>query len=304
MQVELGVVSSVVKAYALLRSGDVQLAAAQEVLAVRDEELRIVGERSKVGSVGTNEVAQAEVARSAAVATLSDVRRNRAQAEHLLGFLVGQADLVMAPVKTLQAVPAPPAAGLPSDLLRCRPDVLAAEQALIAANARIGYAKAAYFPSFSLTGAVGEESKQFSSLFGSGKETSLLGLNVSVPLFDFGRTGARVDGAVAVQHQAAANYEKAILTACREVRDALTDVRETMASMQAALRREKAAREAFRVATANRDQGQIDPMDFLVARRTLAESQVAVARIRLERLGAQVDLIKSLGGARVETAAK
>jgi multidrug efflux system outer membrane protein len=302
-QVELGVVSSVVKAYALVRSADVQQASAAEILAVRDEELRIIQQRSKVGSAGANEIAQAEVARSAAVSALSDARRSRAQAEHLLGFLVGVPDLVLASqVATPGATPPPPAAGLPADLLRRRPDVVSAEQALVAANARIGYAKAAYFPSFSLTGAVGAESKEFSSVFGQGNGTSLLGLNMSVPILDFGRTAAHVDAAVAAQHQAAAAYEKAVLTAFREVRDALSDVRETMASMQAALRREKAAREAFRIAEARRQQGQLDPMEFLAARRQLAESQVAVSRVRLDRLGAQVDLVKALGGARPDVA--
>jgi multidrug efflux system outer membrane protein len=196
------------------------------------------------------------------------------------------------------ATPPPPATGLPADLLRRRPDVVAAEQALVAANARIGYAKAAYFPSFSLTGAVGAESKEFTSVFGQGNGTSLLGLNMSVPIFDFGRTTAKVDAAIAAQHLAAAAYEKAVLNAFREVRDALTDVRETMASAQAAARREKAAREAFRIAQERRKQGQLDPLEFLSARRLLAESQVAVARVRLDRLGAQVDLVKALGGAR------
>jgi len=298
-QVELGVVSSVVKAYALVRSADVQQASAQELLAVRDEELRIIQQRTQVGAAGANEIAQAEVVRSAAVSALSDARRSRAQAEHLLGFLVGTPDLVLKTQLTAQGTtPPPPATGLPAELLRRRPDVVAAEQALIAANARIGYAKAAYFPTFSLTGAVGAESKEFTSVFGQGNGTSLLGLNMSVPIFDFGRTTAKVDLAIAAQHQAAASYEKAVLNAFREVRDALSDVRETTASAQAAARREQAAREAFRIAQERRKQGQLDPLEFLAARRLLAESQVAVARVRLDRLGAQVDLVKALGGAR------
>jgi len=298
-QVELGVVSSVVKAYALVRSADVQQASAQELLAVRDEELRIIQQRTQVGAAGANEIAQAEVVRSAAVSALSDARRSRAQAEHLLGFLVGTPDLVLKTQLTAQGTtPPPPATGLPAELLRRRPDVVAAEQALIAANARIGYAKAAYFPTFSLTGAVGAESKEFTSVFGQGNGTSLLGLNMSVPIFDFGRTTAKVDLAIAAQHQAAASYEKAVLNAFREVRDALSDVRETTASAQAAARREQAARDAFRIAQERRKQGQLDPLEFLAARRLLAESQVAVARVRLDRLGAQVDLVKALGGAR------
>jgi len=184
-------------------------------------------------------------------------------------------------------------------LVARRPDVRAAEQALVAANARIGYVKAARFPTFTLTGAIGTESKAFAGLFEADTATSTLGLELRYPLLDYGRGAARVEAAVAAQHQAAATYEKVALNAFREVRDALADVRETAAAAAAAARREQAAREAFRVASARRAQGQADPLEFQQARRTLAESQVAVARVRLDRLGAQVDLIKALGGAEV-----
>lgn len=305
LQVELGVVSSVVKAYSLVRSSEVQLAAAESVRAVRQEEARIVAERLAVGAAGANEEAQAQVALSAAVSAVSDARRSRSQAEHLLGFLIGQPDLVLKSAPAAAKIsPPPPAVGLPSDLLRRRPDVVSAEQALIAANARIGYAKAAYFPTFSLTGALGTESREFTTLFGAGNGTSSAGLNMSIPLLDFGRTSARVDQAVAAQRQAAAAYEKAVLTAFREVRDALADVRETMVAMQAAERREKSAREAFRIAEERQRQGQLSPAEFLIARRLLAESQAAVARVRLDRIGAQVDLVKALGGARPDQVAQ
>jgi len=190
--------------------------------------------------------------------------------------------------------------GLPSDLLRRRPDVFVAEQNLITANATIGYVKAAYFPTFSLTGALGNESRELTGLFSSGTSTSSVGLGLNVPLFDYGRTAARVDGAVAAQHQAATLYEKTVLNAFREVRDALVDVRETLAATQAAERRESSAKEAFRVAVARQKLGQISPVEFLTARRLLAESQASVARVRFDRLGAQVDLIKALGGAPVD----
>jgi multidrug efflux system outer membrane protein len=190
--------------------------------------------------------------------------------------------------------------GLPSDLLRRRPDVFVAEQNLITANATIGYVKAAYFPTFSLTGALGNESRELNGLFSSGTSTSSVGLGLNIPLLDFGRTTARVEGAVAARNQAATLYEKTVLNAFREVRDALVDVRETLAAAQAAERRESSAQEAFRVAQARQKQGQISPMEFLAARRSLAESQASVARVRFDRLGAQVDLIKALGGAPVD----
>jgi multidrug efflux system outer membrane protein len=303
-QVELAVAASVVRAYALAQSAAVQQRSAEELVAIRTEERRIVGARFAVGSANASDRAQAEVNVAAAVATLSDARRVRANAEHLLGFLVGRPDLVLPTAGAVALVPPPPAAGLPVDLLRRRPDVLAAEQALVAANARIGYVKATYLPSFTLTGALGSESRDLAQLFTAASATSSLGVDLRAPVFDFGRGAARVEGAVALQHQAAATYEKAVLTAFREVRDALSDVRETIESARAAELREASAQEAFRVAEVRQAAGQLPLSEHLLARRLLAESTAAVARVRHDRIGAQVDLIKALGGARVEVPAK
>ena len=303
-QVELAVAASVVRAYALAQSAAVQQRSAEELVAIRTEERRIVGARFAVGSANASDRAQAEVNVAAAVATLSDARRVRANAEHLLGFLVGRPDLVLPTAGSVALVPPPPAAGLPVDLLRRRPDVLAAEQALVAANARIGYVKATYLPSFTLTGALGSESRDLAQLFTAASATSSLGVDLRAPVFDFGRGAARVEGAVALQHQAAATYEKAVLTAFREVRDALSDVRETIESARAAELREASAQEAFRVAEVRQAAGQLPLAEHLLARRLLAESTAAVARVRHDRIGAQVDLIKALGGARVEVPAK
>ena len=301
MQVELAITSSVVRTYAVLRSADVQWQAAQEIQRIRQEEQRVIEEKFKVGSASATDRAQAEINLAAAISALSDAARSRAMAEHQLGFLIGQPNYTLSEnFATPLVLPPPPAAGLPSDLLRRRPDVIVAEQNLITANANIGYVKANYFPTFTLTGALGSESRELSSLFSSGTSTSSVGLGLNVPLFDFGRTAARVEGAVAAQHQAATLYEKTVLNAFREVRDALVDVRETLAAAQAAERRENSAKEVFRVAEARQKQGQISPTEFLTARRLLAESQAAVAKVRFDRFGAQVDLIKALGGAPVD----
>ncbi|MBM3868651.1 MAG: efflux transporter outer membrane subunit [Verrucomicrobia bacterium] len=297
--VGLAVGAAVVRAYAGLRAAEVRAAAAAEIVAAREAEAALVARRAGVGAAGPAEVAAAEVARAEAVARRAWARRIRAQAEHLLGALTGQPALVIAPRSgDALRVPAPVAAGLPSDLLRRRPDVLAAEQALVAANARIGFVKAARFPTFSLTGALGTESPDLESLFGPRNSTSALGLGMQVPLFDAGRGAARVDAATAARDQAAAAYERAVLNAFREVRDALVDVRETAAAARAAERRAHAAREAFRVAEARQQAGQAGPAELLVARREQAESLAAVAEVRLERITAQVDLIRALGGAR------
>ena len=127
---------------------------------------------------------------------------------------------------------------------------------------------------------------------------------MQLPVFDAGRGAARVDAAVALRNQAAAAYEQAALNAFREVRDALVAVRETAAAAKAAESRARAAREAFRVAEARQGDGQAGPSELLVARRDQAESLAAVAEVRLERIGAQVDLIRALGGARPDEPAK
>jgi multidrug efflux system outer membrane protein len=303
--VGLAVGAAVVRAYAQLRAAEIRAAAATEILAAREAEVVLIARRVSVGAAGPAEVAAAEVFRAESVARRSAARRARAQAEHLLGALTGQPALVIAP-RTGDAlrVPAPVAAGLPSDLLRHRPDVLAAEQALVAANARIGFVKASRFPTFSLTAALGTESPELESLFGPRNSTSALGLGMQLPIFDAGRGAARVDAVVAVRNQAAAAYEQSVLNAFREVRDALVDVRETAAAASAAERRARAARDAFRVAEARQGAGQAGPSELLVARRDQAESLAAVAEVRLERIAAQVDLIRALGGARPDEPAK
>lgn len=297
-QVRLGLAVAVVRTYSALRTADASAAAAETLVAAREEGLRLARRRTDLGVAVPAEAARAEVALAAAVAGLAEARRTRAQAEHLLGFLTAEPALVVP--RDARPLPSPPlpAAGLPSDLLSRRPDVRAAEQALIAANARIGFAKAARYPSFTLTGALGTESRTFGGLFQSETATSDLGLDLRAPLFDAGRLAARVDAAIAAQHQAVAAYEGAARNAFREVRDALAEVRETALAAEAADRRETAAAEVLRVAAARGAAGQAPPTELLEARRAQAESQLAVARVRQERLEAQLALIRSLGGSR------
>ncbi len=297
-QVRLGLAVAVVRTYSTLRTADASAAAAETLVAAREEGLRLARRRTDLGVAVPAEAARAEVALAAAVAGLAEARRTRAQAEHFLGFLTAEPALVVP--RDARPLPSPPlpAAGLPSDLLSRRPDVRAAEQALIAANARIGFTKAARYPSFTLTGALGTESRTFGGLFQSETATSDLGLDLRAPLFDAGRLAARVDAAIAAQHQAVAAYEGAARNAFREVRDALAEVRETALAAEAADRRETAAAEVLRVAAARGAAGQAPPTELLEARRAQAESQLAVARVRQERLEAQLALIRSLGGSR------
>jgi multidrug efflux system outer membrane protein len=280
-----------------------QVESAKQIVAIRAEETRIITERIKAGVGTPSEKAQAEVVQATAVSALSDLRRARANAEHLLGALVSQPDLVVAvKSKAMPMKAIAPAVGLPSDLLQYRPDVLAAEQALISANALIGYNKAFFFPSFTLTGLGGVESRQLNTLFSPGNDTSVAGLGVTVPLLDWGRTQAHVDAAVGVRNEAAANYNRTILTAFREVRDALSGLNELGISTTAAKQRLASAQEALRIEKARLSRGEVNPLSELVARRTVAESQIALTQILLQQLGAEVDLVQALGGARPDVA--
>lgn len=303
--VELGVGSAVVRAYALLRAADVQVAAADEILAVRVAEGDWLARRARLGAASPAEVAAAEVARAEAVARRADLRRARAAAEHLLGQLTARPALVVTPrPEAAWRSPEAVAPGLPSELLSRRPDVVAAEQALVAANARIGFMQATRLPTFSLTGSLGTESRELEALFGPGNTAGSIGLGATVPVLDFGRGAARVEGAVAQRQQAAAAYEQAVLNAFREVRDALVDVRETTAAAKSAAQMAAASEESLRIARARQAVGQDGPDELLRARRLHAEARAAVAGVRAARIAAQVDLIRVLGGARPDEPAK
>ncbi|MFN5805787.1 MAG: TolC family protein, partial [Opitutia bacterium] len=199
-------------------------------MAVRTEEAGLVKRRVAVGSAGPAEVAAAEEALASAVAARADVRRRRAQAESLIGFLSGTPALTLPPRASPLRAPAVPAAGLPAAVLARRPDVRAAEQALVAATAQVGLQVASRLPTFNLTGAFGTESRELSEMFSGPTPTRSLGVDFAFPLLDWGGGAARVAAAEAGVKAAAAEYERAAFQALREVRDALADVRESGAA--------------------------------------------------------------------------
>jgi len=193
-------------------------------------------------------------------------------------------------------VPPPPPAGLPSALIERRPDIRQAEQALVSANAQIGVAKAAMFPTISLTGADGWESKALSSLFQGTSAVWSLGFALALPIFDWGRYEARTDAAIARQHQAVASYQKSIETGFREVADALTNAQLTTAAEEDYQARVEAARKTLRLAKLRYESGYSAYLEVLDAQRTANDAELAFVRNRQARLSASVDLMKALGG--------
>src|SRR5690606_22162362 len=223
--------------------------------------------------------------------------RQRSLVERQLAQLTGRLDLDV-PAGELFALPVPPVppAGLPSALLERRPDVRAAEQTLVPANAQIGVARAALFPTITLTAALGSQSAEFSKLLSSGAGIWSLGFGLALPLFDAGRREARVDQADARRVQAVATYQRAIETAFREVSDALVSIEQARASEAELGERLQAARNALELSTLRYESGYSPFLEVLDAQRTANEAELAFVRNRQARLAFSVDLMRALGG--------
>lgn len=303
--VRLSLAAMVSNAYLALRSLDAQLAAVNRSTETRQETLRVAKLRIEAGLSSPLEQYQAETGLATTQAQQASLRQQRAATESLLGLLTGEPGLQLA-AGTLETLPSPPIppAGLPSDLLAARPDIRQAEATLIAANARIGVAKAAYFPKLSITGILGSESRDLSDLFRDGASIWSTGLGLSLPLFDFGRTSARVDQATGQQQQAVANYRKIIQTAFKEVSDALVGLRETGEAENAQTMRRDAARKALDIAQKRYTAGSVGYLELLDTQRTANDAEVAWLSTRQNRLTASVDVFKVLGGGWQQPAAQ
>ena len=293
---------------------------AERTLATREQSLQLTKLRFDNGASSALDMRQAESLAASARATRAQQQRLRAQDFNLLTLLVGQPlpeRLVPAlPQVTAAAAPrslseptpavqpaaelpgfAPVPAGLPSDLLLRRPDVRAAEQQLIAANANIGAARANFFPRITLTGSFGRSSGDLDGLFGSGGSRAWsFAPAVSLPIFDMGRNQASLDAAKAARDAAVAQYEKAVQTAFREVADALAG-RATLGEQLAALQAQaEAERDRFRLADLRYRNGIATYLDLLDSQRSLFSVEQALAQTQLAQRANEVQLYKALGG--------
>ena len=193
-------------------------------------------------------------------------------------------------------------AGLPSDLLTLRPDIRQAEQQLLAANANIGAARAAFFPKISLTASAGSASSNLSGLFDSGTYGWTLAPQLFLPLFDAGRNQAGLEVSKATRDIAVAQYEKAIQTAFREVADALAGRATLGVQLKAQQAQTTAEAARFKLSDLRYQNGISSQLDLLDAQRALFAAQQAVVQTRLQQLQNQVTLYKTLGGGWKEAA--
>jgi len=225
------------------------------------------------------------------------LRRQRAQLEHAIATLTGTAAPAFSLPPDLK-IPTPPVIplGVPSDLLERRPDVAAAERAVAVANAQIGVASPAFFPSVTLGAGYGFESRALSSLFESPSIIWSLGVALLQPLFDAGRIQANVDFTNAGYAVTVANYRRVVLTAMQEVQDGITGIDALASASAQAAKAIASATRALDLATARYEGGIAGYLEIIVAQQALLNNERLSAQLLGQRLLASVFLVKALGG--------
>lgn len=296
--VVLQLVSGVAEAYFNLLQFDAQLDIAKRTLQSWEESVRIAQARLKQGMTSRLDTDQFEAERANAAARAAELERHMVQAENQLSVLLGRKPFAIPRGKPLteQLVPPEVPAGLPSELLQRRPDLLQAEEALHAAIARIGAAKAERFPKITLTGLLGVAHPQLSQLFTDPSAFGVAGAGIIGPLLNSQVLGFQQEAIEAQARQAAAQYEQTVLTAFREVEDALIAVRTARTQSDAQLQQVTALQSALRLAELRYKGGLANYLDVLVARRNLFEAELALTGTRRLHLVSVVQLYKALGG--------
>lgn len=297
---QISLVASVANAWLTLQADRALLKLTEETLQNYESNYDLIKRSNEVGVASSLDLAQARTAVEGARVSQATYKRQVAQDINLLTLLLGKE--VPANAKNvkdnnfdMQYVKEIPA-GLPSDLIQNRPDIIAAEHQLMAANANIGAARAAFFPSISLTSNVGTMSTNFSNLFSDHQGSWLFQPTINLPIFTAGRLKGNLDYAKIQKDVNIANYEKTIQTAFREVADGLA-ARETYQEQVVAQSNFVAANQTYYDLANQRYQAGIDNyISLLDAQRQLFSSQQDLINVRLAQLTSEVNLYKALGG--------
>jgi multidrug efflux system outer membrane protein len=299
----LSLVASVATSYINLRDLDQQLDIAKTTTASRAESVQVFTARFKGGDVSQMELAQSQSEYEASLATIPQLETQIAQQEDALSILLGRnpGDIIRGRAISDLAMPAVPA-GLPSDLLERRPDLLQAEQNLVAANALIGAARALYFPSISLTGLFGSASGEFSKLFTGPARIWAFAGSVTMPIFTAGSISGQVRQAEAQQQQALFQYQQAIQSAFQEVDDALISVQKSREQLVIQQRQVDALRTYARLARLRFEGGYTSYIEVLDAERSLFNAQLSYTQTNGVVFNSLVALYKAMGGGWIVTA--
>ena len=293
----LSLVTSVATNYIELRGLDEQLAVSRQTLDTYGESLKLFNLQFRYGQISQMNVAQAQSQYETAAAQIPQIESQIGQVETALSILVGRNPGPIARGKTIAELKQPPVPeGLPSQLLERRPDLMQAEQQLIAANAEIGAAKALYFPTISLTGALGSASPDLSKLFtGPARVWSYAGQAIG-PIFTFGAVSGQVAQAEGGHQAALYNYGLAIQNAFGDVDNALIANQKLQDQFAAQGRLVAALRDYERLATLQYKGGYTSYTTVLQAQQSLFPAELALANLRAQVVASSVNIYKAMGG--------
>jgi multidrug efflux system outer membrane protein len=291
-------VGDIASTYFYLRELDLELEIARRTVKVNEETVVYYSRRLQGGVSNRLELDQAKANRAITAASIPDIERQVAVAENALSVLLGRPPAAITRGKALTDRDVPPAvpAGLPAQLLERRPDVRQAEQLLVAANANIGAARALYFPTIRLTGSAGSVSSAMNDFLSGDSLVWSLGAGLFQPLFNGGRIKQNYQAALARHEQAMAQYQKAALSAYREVADSLVTIEKSgqvRIELEAGV---EALRDAVQLARARYDTGLSSYLEVLLADQQLFQQERALARARGAQLRSYAQLYRALGG--------
>lgn len=293
----LSLVANVASAYINLRDLDRQLEISRSTAKTREESYLVFKERFAGGVISDLELSQNRSQYEEALASIPPLEKAITQQENGLSILLGRNPGPIIRGKSIEALQLPAiVAGLPSDLLVRRPDLRQAEQNLIAANAQIGVAKAAYFPAISLTGTFGSASGDLSDLFKGPSKAWQYSAPITLPIFTAGKIAGSVREAEAIQQQALLGYQQAIQNAFREVNDALADQAQTRKQLAAQKSQVDSLSQYAGIARLRYENGYTDYLAVLDAERSLFSAQLAYTQTQGALHLAMINLYKAMGG--------
>ena len=299
----LTLVSTVANSYIILRGLDEQLAVSQATLSAYEQSMKLYKLQFEYGYTSQMTVAQSESQYETAATQIPQIESQIVQQENALSVLLGQNPGPIPRGKSISELANPVVpAGLPSSLLERRPDLLQAEQGLIAANAQIGAAKALYFPTISLTGAFGNSSTNLSNLFRGSNRAWNYGGQIAGPIFSFGAVSGQVAQSEAAQRAALASYELAVQSAFADVDNALVANLKVGEQLEAQKRLVAALEEYEQLAKLQYDSGYTPYSTVLQAQQTLFPAQLVLAELRAAVLASSTNVYKAMGGGWIDQA--
>ncbi|MDM0113452.1 efflux transporter outer membrane subunit [Variovorax sp. J22R133] len=283
--------------YFNMRAVDIELDVVSRSITLQQRALEFVTARHDLGAVSGLDVAQQQALLDNTLTQVDVLKKTRSQYEHAIATLIGTPapNFELAPdLKPIEPPPIP--LGVPSDVLERRPDVASAERAMAAANAQIGVAKAAFYPSISLIPIVGVDSNNISTLFDAPSLLWSLGVSATQVLFDGGRIRANVDFAQAGYDATVSNYRRVVLTAMQEVQDGITGVSSLDRAFRQSLAAVAASRRVLDMASNRYEGGAATYLDVITAQQAVLNTERQAAQLLGQRLLISVFLVKALGG--------